>query len=76
MRKKKAPKWSWDFGVACESELLACMSWGWNKQSGCEEVTGDMPDISEWLDFGFCDLIWWWDQPGKPDISDDPRRLG
>ena len=28
-----------------------------------ESVTGDTPDISEYVDFGFWDLVWFWDKP-------------
>ena len=43
-----------------------------------EEATGETPDISEWLDFEICDLVWWWDtgSSGKPSAADDPRQLG
>ena len=52
------------------------MARGHDKRSGYEEVTGDTPDISEWLDFEMYDLVWWWDRPGKPDVTDKARRLG
>jgi hypothetical protein len=38
-------------------------------------VTGQTPDISEWLDFGFYDLVWWLDRPTKPNFTDATRRL-
>jgi len=75
MRKKKVPKCLWDFGLVYEAELLSRMSRGHSKQSGHEEVTGNTPDISEWLDFGFCDLVWWLDRPNEPDVADNARRL-
>ena len=34
------------------------------------------PGHHEWLDFEFYDLVWWIDQPNKPDITDTVRRLG
>jgi hypothetical protein len=40
------------------------MSRGNDGRSGYEQVehvTGETPNISEWLDFEFYDLIWWWD---------------
>ena len=74
--QKKVPKRLWDFGLIYESELLSRMARGCNKQSGYEEVTGDIPDISEWLDFELYDLVWWIDWPNKPDIMDMTRRLG
>jgi hypothetical protein len=29
-----------------------------------------MPDISEWLDFEFYDLVWWLDHPVKLNMTD------
>ena len=37
---------------------------------GYEEVMGQMPNISEWLDFEFYDLVWWLDHPTKTDVTD------
>ena len=48
---------------------------GINKQTGYIEVTGQTPDISEWLDFEFYDLVWWLDRPFKPDITNNTRQL-
>ena len=38
-------------------------------------MTGQTAKISEWLDFEFYDLIYWYDSPNKLDVSDDIRRL-
>ena len=46
-----------------------------NRRTGCEEVTGETPNIAEWLDFKFCDPVWWIDRKNKPNINDDIRRL-
>ena len=35
-----------------------------------------MPNIAKWLDFEFYDLVWWLDRHGKPNVTDDIRRLG
>jgi hypothetical protein len=48
---------------------------GSNQRTGYKEVAGQRPDISKWLDFEFYDLEWWLDQPTKPNITDDMRRL-
>ena len=45
-------------------------------RSGYEQVSGKTPDISEWLDFELYDLVWWWDQPNKPNINDEMKWLG
>ena len=59
MEKKQVPKRLWDRGVVYESEILSRMARGPSKRSGYEMVTGNTPDISEWLDFEFYDLVWW-----------------
>ena len=76
MQKKKVPKRLWDFGLVYEGELLSKLARGSDGRSGHEAITGETPDISEYLDFEFYDLIWWWDRSNKPNITDDPRRLG
>jgi len=75
MQKKKVPKRLWDFGLVYEGEILSRMSRGKTGRSGYEEITGDTPDISEWLDFEFYDLVWWLDRPNKPNVTDQTKRL-
>jgi hypothetical protein len=70
MLKKGVPRRLWDFGLIYESELLSQMARGEDRRTGYETVTGNTPDISEWLDFEFYDLVWWIDQPNKPDVGD------
>ena len=38
-------------------------------------MTGQTAKISEWLDFEFYDLVYWYDSPNKPDVSDYFRIL-
>jgi hypothetical protein len=66
----------WDYGLVYKGKLLTRMSHGNDNRSGNEQVTGKTPDISEWLDFEFYDLVWWWDRPNKPNINDQMKRLG
>jgi hypothetical protein len=51
------------------------MAWGNDRRTGYKEVTGQMPDISKWMDFAFYDLVWWLDRPTKPNFTDSTRRL-
>jgi hypothetical protein len=51
------------------------MARGNDRQTGYEEVAGQTSDISEWMDFKFYDLVWWLDQPKKPNFTDHTRRL-
>ena len=37
-------------------------------------ITGKTPDISEYLDFDFYDLVWYWRQP-NPSLSEHDREL-
>ena len=76
MTKKKILKRLWDFGLIYESELLSQMAWGDDHWTGYYEVVmGQTPNISEWLDFKFYDLVWWLDQTTKPNLSDNTQRL-
>jgi hypothetical protein len=42
---------------------MSRMARGLDRRTGYEEVFGDTPEISEWLDFEFYDLVWWIDRP-------------
>ena len=75
MNKKTVPKRLWDFGLVYESELLSRMARGPDGRTGYEEVTGNTGDISEWLDFEFYDLVWWYDASVKYDVTDQGRQL-
>jgi hypothetical protein len=43
------------------AKLMSMTGRGNNGRTGHEEVTGDMPDISEYVDFDFYDWVWYWD---------------
>ena len=58
-----------------ESEILMRMACGQDCHTVYEEVTGQTAEISEWIDFEFYDLIYWYDRSNKTDVSDDVRRL-
>ena len=51
------------------------MAQGMDSRTGYEEVTGQTPDISEWLDFEFYDLVWWLDWPNEPDFTENTGWL-
>ena len=73
MAKKKVLSCLWDFGLVYESELLSHMARGTDCWTGYEEVTGQMPGISEWLDFEFYDLLWWLYCSTKPNVADNTQ---
>jgi hypothetical protein len=76
MVQKNVPSRAWDFALTQMSKVMQLIPrpplWG---RTGYEEVTGKTPDISEYLDFDFWDLVWYW--PGsKPTIDEKDRQLG
>ena len=75
MAKKSVPRRLWDFGLVYEAELLSRLSRGRDGRTGYEEVFGQTPNIAEYLDFEFYDLIWWWDRGDKNSSTADPKRL-
>jgi hypothetical protein len=69
LANKDVPKRLWDYGIIYEAEILSRIARGPDGRTGIERVTGETPDISEWLDFGFYDLVWYWDDPNSKDDS-------
>jgi hypothetical protein len=76
MQKKNVYSGLWYYSLVYKGKLLTRMSCGDDGRSGYEQVTCKTPHISEWLDFKFYDLLWWWDQPNKPNINDEMKQLG
>ena len=75
MDEMNIPQRLWDYGIVYESELLSRISRGHDDCTGYERITGQTPDISEWLDFSFYDLVWY-HNGSKPDLTDNARQLG
>ena len=66
----------WDYALVWTAEI---MSRTWNRttgRTGIEAVTGDTPDISEWIDFCINDRVWYWDTPGQEENPLPGRWLG
>lgn len=63
MLTRNIPKRLWDFGMMYHAEIMSRTARGENKRTGLECVTGETPDISEWLDFSLYDLVWFWNKP-------------
>jgi Reverse transcriptase (RNA-dependent DNA polymerase) len=72
MAHRSVPLRWWDFGFVYEAEIMSRTARGPNSRPGIEILTGDSVDISEWLDFEFYDLVWYWHQPG----DDNNPRIG
>jgi hypothetical protein len=67
MTKRKVPKRLWDYGIMwiCETmSLTANSSFSLEGRTPIEQVTGETPDISEYLDFSFYDWVWYRDNAG------------
>ena len=72
MSKRRVPKRLWDYGIVwvCETmSLTANSSFALAGRTPIEQVTGETPDISEYLDFEFYDWIWYKDNAGVGDNS-------
>jgi hypothetical protein len=74
MLKKKVPTQLWDYGLVYESSILNRIPRGSQQRTGLEMVTGQTPDISEWIDFEFYDRVWFYDQK-KMEMDDAGRKL-
>ena len=66
----------WDRGLVWEAEMMSRMASGCDQRTGIERVTGDTYDISEWADFEFYDLVWYWDAPYMENNSKIGRWVG
>jgi hypothetical protein len=74
MTQKSVPKRLWDYGLVYEGEILSRISRGNDGRTGYEELTGNTPDIAEWLDFEFYDLVWCYYKTDG-DIGEPVQRL-
>lgn len=67
MVKRNVPKQSWDYGIVWACEIISLTSnsaFNLDGRTPMEQITGETPDISEYLDFGFYDWIWYKDNAG------------
>ena len=77
MSIESAPKCLWDYAakLACEiRRRTAHPLWKLDGRTPMEVVTGETPDISEFIQFHFYQMIWYYETPD--DISQEVRRLG
>jgi hypothetical protein len=67
MIRKRVPQKLWDYGVRWTSHIMQRTSseaGGLRGNSPLQEVTGETIDISEYLDFGFYDHVWYKENAG------------
>ena len=75
MVRRNVPSRMWDYALVHSAEIMQFIPRSRLRgRTGYEEVTGNTPDISEYLDFDFWDLVWYWDSP-HPNVHDDDRKL-
>ena len=62
MLKKKVPRRLWDYGIKWVCEVMQCTASTSRDLSGriaLEQVTGETPEITEYLDLTFYDWCWY-----------------
>ena len=67
MVRKRVPRELWDYGASWVTEIMSLTHSAAGGLNGCiplTDVTGETADISEYLDFGFYDEVWWADNAG------------
>ena len=67
MVRKRVPRKLWDYGYKWVSETMSMThtsSGGMDGSVPITKVTGETTDISEYLDFGFYDQVWYRDNAG------------
>ncbi len=74
MRRKALPR-LWDYGLIYEFSILISRMPCSQQQTGIEMVTGETPDISEWLDFEFYDQVWYNGQKNVKLLDGRGRRF-
>ena len=74
MVSKKVPTRLWDYGLIYEAGILNRIPRGGKGRTGYEMITGETPDISEWLDFSFYDQVWCYEHK-KIEMDSTGKRL-
>jgi hypothetical protein len=56
------PPQLWNYGLIYEYNILNRIPCGQHQRTGIEMVTGETPEISEWIDVEFDDQVWYYNQ--------------
>ena len=62
MVPKKVKKRLWNYGLVYQADILSRIARGKAGRTGFEEVNGQAPEISGWLNFYFYDCVLWLDK--------------
>lgn len=57
---KNVPRRLWCLMLEWQARIMQLIPQGFNERTAYEIVTGITPDISEYCDFDFYDLVWYW----------------
>jgi Reverse transcriptase (RNA-dependent DNA polymerase) len=72
MRQKAVPRRLWDFGFRWVCDIMNRTVndvYSLHGRTPLEHVTGETPDISEWLDCAFYDFVWYRDNAGLAEVQ-------
>ena len=72
--EKNVPNRLWDFLIEHQAKIMQFIPRGPSGRTGYELVTGSTPDISEYCDFDFYDLVWYHVEKHPP-LSKESRQL-
>ena len=78
MMKRSVPKRLWDYGLRWVVEIMqrtTSSAGNLHDCTGLEKVTGETPEISEYVDFSFYDWCWYKENAGMGEMKLD-RWLG
>jgi hypothetical protein len=75
-RRRNIPRRLWSYLVLYEVGVMNFTVRGRTERTPYERVTGDTPDISEYVDFEFYDNVWWYDQAGDEENPYIGKWLG
>ncbi len=70
MTKRRVPTRLWDYGIVWVCEIMSQTAnsvFSLDGRAPIEQITGETPDISEYLDFSFYDWVWYKDNAGVGD---------
>ena len=74
--RNQVPHCVWDYLLQYECDIINRTVRGNDERTPYERITGETPDISEYVDFGFYNWVWFWDTPGDTTNPHVGRWLG
>jgi len=72
-QRRSIPRRLWDYAVVHIARLMSLTVRAGGDWTPMEEITGETPDISEYIDFDFYDWVWYIDNPND---KEEPPKLG